>query len=72
VFAGRPTPIEPEAFKIVAALDLSLMVPALTCGGVLLWNRHPWGYVLASIAGSKPLYIWSCRRSTRSLRSTAA
>ena len=51
VFAGRPTPVEPEAFKIVAALDLSLMVPALTWGGVLLWNRRPWGYVLASIAG---------------------
>jgi hypothetical protein len=28
-FAGRPTPIEPEAFKVVAALDLCLMGPAL-------------------------------------------
>ncbi|MCX6027671.1 MAG: hypothetical protein NTY23_15730 [Chloroflexi bacterium] len=26
VFAGRPTPVESEAFKLVAALDLSLMV----------------------------------------------
>jgi len=51
VFAGRPTPVEPEAFRIGAALDLSLMVPALTFGGVLLWNRRPWGYVLDSIAG---------------------
>jgi hypothetical protein len=51
VFAGRPTPVEPEAFKIVAALDLSLLVPGLTCGGVLLWNRRPWGYLLASITG---------------------
>lgn len=50
VFAGRPTPIEPEAFKMVAALDLSLMVPALTCGGVLLWKRMPWGFALAAIA----------------------
>ena len=25
VFAGRPTPVEPEAFRLVAALDLSLM-----------------------------------------------
>jgi preprotein translocase subunit SecG len=49
-FAGRPTPIEPEAFKIVAALDLSLMVPALALGGVLLWRRQPWGYVIATIA----------------------
>jgi hypothetical protein len=51
VFAGRPTPVEPEAFKLVAALDLSLMVPALTVGGVLLWRRAPWGYLLAAIAG---------------------
>jgi hypothetical protein len=48
--AGRPTPIDPEAFKIVAALDLTLMVPALTAGGVLLWRRNPWGYVIASLS----------------------
>ena len=51
VFAGRPTPVEPEAFKVVAALDLSLMVPAFIGGGLLLWKRRPWGYVLASITG---------------------
>jgi hypothetical protein len=49
-FAGRPTPIEPEVFKIVAALDLSLMVPTLAVGGVLLWRRQPWGYLIATIA----------------------
>jgi hypothetical protein len=41
VFAGRPLPIEPEAFKVVAALDLSLMVPALALGGALLWTQRP-------------------------------
>lgn len=51
VFAGRPTPVDPEAFKLVAALDLSVMVPLLVTGGVLLWRRHVWGYVIASIAG---------------------
>ena len=50
VFAGRPTPVEPEAFKLVAALDLSLMVPTLGIGGVLLWRRRPWGLVIAAIA----------------------
>ena len=50
-FGGRPTPVEPEAFKLVAALDITLMVPALSCGGILLWRRHPWGYVIASVAG---------------------
>jgi hypothetical protein len=49
-FAGRPTPVEPEAFKVVAALDLSMMVPALTAGGVLLWRRRAWGYLIASTA----------------------
>jgi hypothetical protein len=50
VFANRPTPVDPEAFKIVAALDLALMVPALAAGGVLLWRRRPWGYVIAALA----------------------
>jgi len=51
VFAGHPTTVDPEAFRLVAALDLSMMVPALVSGGVLLWRRRPWGVVLAAIAG---------------------
>lgn len=51
VFAGQPTPVEPEAFRLVAGLDLSLMVPALGGGGVLLWRRRAWGYVIAAVAG---------------------
>jgi hypothetical protein len=51
VFAGRPTPVDPEAFRLVAALDLSLMVPALVSGGVLVWRQQPWGVVIAAIAG---------------------
>jgi hypothetical protein len=51
VFAGRATPVEPEAFKLVAALDLSMMVTALVGGGILLWRRRAWGYVIAVIAG---------------------
>jgi hypothetical protein len=50
VFAGRPTPVEPEAFKLVAALDLSLMVPALVAGGLLIWRRTAWGLVISGIA----------------------
>ena len=41
VFTGRPTPVGPDAFRLVAALDLSLMVPALIVGGMLLWQRIP-------------------------------
>jgi hypothetical protein len=51
VFGGQPTPVEPEAFKLVAALDLTVMVPVLAGGGVLLWQRRSWGYIIAAIAG---------------------
>lgn len=51
IFAARPLPGGPEPFKVVAALDLTIMVPALTIGGFLLWRRRPWGFVLATIAG---------------------
>ena len=58
VFAGRPTPIEPEVFKLVAALDTVLIVPALASGGVLLWRRNAWGYVVAAITGvQSSLYL---------------
>src|SRR5688572_22635329 len=50
IFAGRPTPVETEAFKVVAAIDLSIIVPLLMFGGILLWRRHSWGYVIAAIA----------------------
>lgn len=59
VFAGRPTPATPDVFRLVAALDLGFMVPALSIGGVLLWRRRPLGYVLASIAGIQAaLYLF--------------
>jgi hypothetical protein len=51
VFAGQPTPVEPEAFQLVAALDITIMVPALAFGGVLLWRQNAWGYIVAVIAG---------------------
>jgi len=51
IFAGRPTPVAPEAFKLVAALDTSIIVPLMAFGGVLLWRRSPWGGIIAGIAG---------------------
>ena len=51
VFAGRPLPVELAAFQVVAVLDLALMVPALLGGGLLLWRRRRWGFVVAAIAG---------------------
>jgi hypothetical protein len=58
VFAGRPLPVTPEAFRLVAALDISIMVTTLGLGGILLWQRKPWGYVVAAIAGiQSSLYL---------------
>ena len=51
IFAGRPTPIETEAFKLVAALDTAIMIPLMAFGGVLLWQRSVWGGIVAGIAG---------------------
>jgi hypothetical protein len=50
VFAGVPTHVDPDAFKVVATLDLSMMVPFLAAGGALLWQRRPQGYLVATVA----------------------
>ncbi len=42
---GQP-PADPP---LVFALDLSLIVPAMITGAVWLWQRRPWGYVLAAM-----------------------
>jgi hypothetical protein len=51
VFFGRPTPVAPDAFALVAALDLSIMVPGLVVGGALLWWEAPLGSLIAPMAG---------------------
>jgi hypothetical protein len=53
VFAGIEPTIGEEAFTLIAALDLSLMVPFFLIGAVLLWRRRPWGYVLGAIMNLK-------------------
>jgi len=61
-FAGRPPPVAPEAFKVVAALDLLWLVPTLAVGGTLLWTRRPWGFVsgtAAAVQGALYLLVLS-------------
>jgi len=36
----------PTAVHLVYALDMSLLAPAFLAGGLLLWRRSAWGYVL--------------------------
>lgn len=49
IFGGTEPSIGAEAFRLIAGLDLSLIVPFMTIGGVLLWKRRPWGFVLAAM-----------------------
>jgi hypothetical protein len=51
VFAGAALPVDVETFRVVAALDLTVVVPVLLGGGTLLWRRRPWGFVLGAAAG---------------------
>jgi hypothetical protein len=39
--------------NVVFALDLSLVVPWFVLGAIWLWQRRPWGYVLASVVNVK-------------------
>ena len=46
ILTGHPT-------SVVFALDLSLVVPFFVLGAIWLWQRRPWGYVLAAIVNVK-------------------
>jgi len=48
-FRGIEPGIGEEPFTLIAAMDLSFIVPWFVLGGFLLWNRRPWGFVLAAI-----------------------
>lgn len=53
IFGGTtPTP-GVEAFSVVAAMDLSFVVPFMWLGAILLWRRAGWGYVVASVMAVK-------------------
>jgi len=39
--------------NVVFALDLSLVVPWFVLGAIWLWQRRPWGYILATILNVK-------------------
>lgn len=47
VFAGTEPSVGEAPFRLVAAMDLSFMVPTMLVGCVLLWRRRAWGFVIA-------------------------
>ncbi|MDJ1006384.1 MAG: hypothetical protein QNJ13_01045 [Paracoccaceae bacterium] len=52
VLLGVVLPIDEPVFRLVAAIDLVLLVPVLLAGGGLLLRRAPWGPPLASMAAT--------------------
>lgn len=42
-----------EVFHTVVAIDLTVLLPLLFFGGLRLWRREPWGYVLGGLLLTK-------------------
>ena len=53
VLRGIPTPVDVDAFRLVAALDLVLIVPLLVASGVLLWRRRLLGIWIGGATGTQ-------------------
>jgi hypothetical protein len=55
VFTGQVPQVggSVEVFRLIAILDLSLVVSFVALGALWLWSRRPWGYVLAVIVNVK-------------------
>lgn len=52
MFEGTPPTIVEELDEqatVSHAIDLAVVVPALTIAGYWLWQKRPWGYVFAGI-----------------------
>ncbi len=50
IFGGVAPAVGEDAFHVVATLDLSIIVPLMIAGGLLLVRRRPWGFVIAPMA----------------------
>lgn len=55
VFAvtGAAPEIGEEPFRLIAALDLTLVVTPVALGAHWLWKRHAWGFVVAVVLNVK-------------------
>ena len=53
VFGGTEPTMGVGPFQLVAAMDLTTVVPLCLIGGVLLWRRRDWGYILGTIMAVK-------------------
>lgn len=49
LLTGAEPDLGEEAFRLIATMDLTFMVPWLVVGAALLLRRHAWGYVVAPV-----------------------
>jgi hypothetical protein len=52
-FTGRVPEIGEDPFRLIAALDLSLVVTPVAIGAAWLWGRRGWGFIIAVILNIK-------------------
>jgi hypothetical protein len=52
---GITPALENTTTLVIQAMDLTLIAPLAILGGILLWRRSAWGYLLASVAVLKGL-----------------
>jgi hypothetical protein len=78
MLTGSAPSIGAEAFQLIAAMDLSFMVPWFLLGAVLLLRQSSWGYVIAPIIVMKGatytlvLTVASTVAATRDIEGSAA
>ena len=59
IYFNGKLPLEPEAFKLVASLDLVIIVPAMIISGISLLQKQSIGYLLGVIIGIEgSLYLF--------------
>jgi len=47
-FPADVLPLPLERIHLAYVMDMAVLAPAAAVGGVLLWRRRPWGYVIAT------------------------
>jgi hypothetical protein len=52
-FTGQAPELGEEPFRLIAALDLSLVVTPVAIGAAWLWARRAWGFIIAVILNVK-------------------
>jgi hypothetical protein len=52
-FTGRLPGLGEEPFRLIAALDLSLVVTPVAVGAAWLWARRAWGFIIAVVLNVK-------------------